>query len=171
MTNINIGKGIELAVDFERLPANAIEHLLKIGARNVLMDAHAGITEKEYPDESARKDAARAVAEKKLDALMSGEVRVAGVRGPRGDAVATEMKRIAKGVILGHAKSKGLGAEVVKTNFNDWMAAYVAKNEADLRAKAEANLAQQAELQVDLDDLLAKGGDHVGELDAATMEL
>jgi hypothetical protein len=24
MTNINIGKGIEMAVDFERLPANAI---------------------------------------------------------------------------------------------------------------------------------------------------
>jgi hypothetical protein len=153
-TFINIGKGIDMAVDVESLPAMALDHIIRIGLRNVLMDAHASITEKEYPDAGLRVEAARAVAQKKLEALMRGEVRVAGVRGPRGDAVATEMKRIAKGVILGHAKSKGLGADVVKTNFNDWMAAYVAKNEADLRAKAEANLAQQAELTVDLDDLI-----------------
>jgi hypothetical protein len=153
-TFINIGKGIDMAVDVESLPAMALDHIIRIGLRNVLMDAHASITEKEYPDAGLRVEAARAVAQKKLDALMRGEVRVAGVRGPRGDAVATEMKRIAKGVILGHAKSKGLSTDVVKTNFNDWMAAYVAKNEADLRAKAEANLAQQAELTVDLDDLI-----------------
>lgn len=153
MTIIAIGKGIDIDVDFEAMPANAIEHLLKIGARNVLMDSHASVTEKEHPDPLLRVEAARAMAQKKLDALMSGTVRVAGVRGPRGDSVATEMKRIAKGVILGHAKSKGLAADVVKTNFNDWMAAYVAKNESDLRAKAEANLAASRELAVDLDEL------------------
>jgi predicted subunit of tRNA(5-methylaminomethyl-2-thiouridylate) methyltransferase len=153
---VNIGKGIELTLNASSLPHVAVEHVVKIGLRNILMDAHASITEKEFPDEAARKAAAEAVALKKWNALVSGTVRVAGVRGPRGDSVATEMKRIARQRILGHAKSKGLGADTVKTNFNDWMATYVAKNEADLRAKAEANIAAMAELHIDLDDLMTE---------------
>jgi len=159
---VNIGKGIEfnvnlsaLGVDDESKLHAGLAHYIRIGARNVLMDSHASITEKEYPDETARVAAARAMAEKKADAMARGEVRVAGTRAPKGDSVATEMKRIAKGIILGAAKSKGLDADAVKTNFNDWMVAYVAKNEADLRAKAEANLKGQAALAVDLDELLA----------------
>jgi hypothetical protein len=81
---VNIGKGIEFNVDLSAMGVAdesklhaGLAHYIRIGARNVLMDAHASITEKEYPEAEARVAAAKAVAEKKLLALMSGEVRVA----------------------------------------------------------------------------------------------
>jgi hypothetical protein len=66
---VNIGKGITVDVTVESLPAKAMEHVVYIGLRNVLMDAHANVTEKEYPVEADRLAAARAMADKKLAAL------------------------------------------------------------------------------------------------------
>lgn len=86
---IQIGKGIALPVEIEKLPANVMDHVVYIGLRNILMDAHAGITTDE-PDYQAK---ARAVAEKKLAAMLSGEVRVAGTR--EGDPVRAEAMRLA----------------------------------------------------------------------------
>lgn len=166
MTIIAIGKGIDIDVDFEAMPANAIEHILKIGARNVLMDAHANVTEKEHPDPLLRVEAARAMAQKKLDALMSGTVRVAGTRAPRGDTIETIVNKHARAAVLkwGNAKAKATlpGADDaartkwVNDGFNGWMTAYKAAKADELRAIAEAELAAKAKLgSVDLDDLLA----------------
>jgi hypothetical protein len=105
-------------------------------------------------DPVKRGEAAWALAEKKLAALESGVTRVARVGGPRGDAVATEVKRIAKANILGRAKAKGLDAKTVQTNFADWMAKYIAANESELRAAAEKAIAERESLAVDLDDLM-----------------
>lgn len=88
---VNIGKGIELDVNANALPANALEHVIYIGLRNILMDSHASITRETNPDDLT--EAATAMAEKKLAALMSGEVRVASSR--EGDPVKAEAIRIA----------------------------------------------------------------------------
>lgn len=91
MVQVNIGKGIELDVDFSSMPQAAIDHIMYIGARNVLMDSHASITKESNPDDLA--DAAMALAQKKLDALMRGEVRVQSTR--EGDPVRVEALRMA----------------------------------------------------------------------------
>jgi len=103
MTKVNIGKGIELDVDFGALPQAALDHLLYIGARNVLMDSHASITKESNPNDLA--DVAQAVAEKKLDALMRGEVRVSTAR--EGDPVRAEALRSATAVIVAVLKRSG----------------------------------------------------------------
>ena len=90
---VNVGKGIEIEVPFESFPANALSHVQYIGARNVLMDCHASVTADEYPDAAEREAVARAMVEKKLAALMSGEVRVASTR--EGDPVRAEALRMA----------------------------------------------------------------------------
>ena len=89
MTDVNIGKGLSIAVNFDAMPAAALQHLLAIGARNVLMDSHASIT-KDEPDFAAK---SLAVAEKKLAALMAGDVRVSSAR--ESDPVKAEALRIA----------------------------------------------------------------------------
>jgi hypothetical protein len=81
---IQIGKGIALDVPVDKLPANVMEHVTYIGLRNILMDAHAGITTDE-PDYQAK---ARAVADK-------------------GDPVRAEAKRLALAMIKAQVKASG----------------------------------------------------------------
>lgn len=103
MTKINIGKGIEMDVDFQSMPQAALDHVLYIGARNILMDSHASITKESNPDDLVA--AATAMAEKKLAALMAGEVRVSGSR--EGDPVRAEAIRSASAVIVAALKKSG----------------------------------------------------------------
>lgn len=105
MTQVNVGKGIEKNIDFAALPQAARDHIMYIGARNVLMDSHASITAEEYPDETERRAAAEAMVDKKLDALMRGEVRVQSTR--EGDPVRAEAVRMAIAAV--HAKIKSAG--------------------------------------------------------------
>lgn len=93
---INVGKGITVDADllklgfgYENAGHPVSSHVIYIGLRNMLMDAHAGISIDE-PDYQAK---ARAIVDKKLAAMYSGEVRVAGTR--EGDPVRAEAMRLA----------------------------------------------------------------------------
>lgn len=105
MTQVNIGKGIELEVDVARLPQNVLDHVVYIGLRNILMDSHAGVTAEKSDNVEAE---SRAVAEKKLEAMYNGEVRTVGTR--TGDAVKSEAIRIASNLIK--AQYRKLGKKV-----------------------------------------------------------
>lgn len=102
---VNVGKGIERDIDHTKLPQAALDHAIYIGLRNVLMDAHASITTDEYPNADERRAAAEAMVDKKLAALMSGEVRVASTR--EGDPVRAEAVRMAIGQIEDIIKANG----------------------------------------------------------------
>jgi hypothetical protein len=129
---VNIGKGITVDVNAESLPAKALEHVIYIGLRNVLMDAHANVTEKEYPVEVDRLAAARAMAE----------------RGPRGDAVAREATRLAEIAFMAYPKDKR-DAAIAKAMANAQLDEKAARRAIlaqlvkarDLTAQAEKNLA------------------------------
>lgn len=107
MTTVNIGKGIELEVQFDKLPPAALDHIMYIGARNILMDAHAGVNVKAIPDITPTEivDQSRAAAEKKLAALMSGEVRVSSSR--EGDPVRAEALRMATDIVRAKIRREG----------------------------------------------------------------
>lgn len=75
--DVNIGKDIIITVDTTALPQTALDHVLYIGLRNILMDAHASATLEKHPVRDDMIAASRALAEKKLAALMSGVVRAA----------------------------------------------------------------------------------------------
>jgi hypothetical protein len=109
MTTVNIGKGIELDVDFATMPQAAIDHILYIGARNILMDCHAGISVKALPDLTAADVVAqsRAAAEKKLAALLRGEVRTVSTRASAADPVGEEARRIARATVTDRIKAAG----------------------------------------------------------------
>lgn len=102
---VNVGKSIELDIDHTALPEAALAHVIMIGLRNVLMDSHASITTEEYPDADARDAAARAMVAKKLDALMSGVVRVSSSR--EGDPIRAEANRMALAIVTGKIRAAG----------------------------------------------------------------
>lgn len=102
---VNVGKGIERDVNIQALPKAALDHAIYIGLRNVLMDSHASITADEYPDATERAAAAEAMVDKKLDALLRGEVRVQSTR--EGDPVRAEAVRMATTALNAKIKSAG----------------------------------------------------------------
>lgn len=104
-TTVNVGKSINIEIDFTTMPQAALDHILYIGARNILMDSHASITADEYPDADARQEAAGAMVQKKLDALMRGEVRVQSTR--EGDPVRAEALRMATDIVKAKIKKAG----------------------------------------------------------------
>ncbi len=115
---VNVGKRIEREIDHTALPQVALDHVIYIGLRNILMDSHASVTaDKVNADGVGRSDdgtdrevreQSEAMVDKKLAALMSGEVRMQSTR--EGDPVRTEALRMATAQI--HATIKKAGKKV-----------------------------------------------------------
>lgn len=102
---VRIGKTIELNVNVDALPQAALDHAIYIGLRNILMDSHASITKETNPTDFV--DVAKAMAEKKLATLMSGEVRVTGTR-ESSDPVRAEAIKIATAAVTKQIRAEGL---------------------------------------------------------------
>jgi len=105
---VNIGKGIELPIDTDAfgLPTDmspALAHVVYIGFRNILMDSHASITKESNPDDLT--EAATAMAQKKLDALMRGEVRVQSTR--TSDPFTVELNRLSMAELVKKLRKAG----------------------------------------------------------------
>src|SRR6516164_5842589 len=93
---VPIGKRIELDVDPTRFNRDVMEHVVKIGLRNILTDSHANATQKADPQGYVAKS--RELAERKLQSLYNGIVRTQAVGGPKAptDPVAMVILRLAR---------------------------------------------------------------------------
>lgn len=151
MTKVNIGKGIELDVDFAAMPQAALDHILYIGARNVLMDSHASVTKESNPNDAT--ETATALAEKKLAALMAGEVRVSSAR--EGDPVRAEALRSATAVIVAALKKAGKikKAGDIDTKLLREKAGELVSAKPEFLAKARETVDARKSATVDLADI------------------
>ncbi len=123
MTKVNIGKGIELEVDFSKFPPAALDHAQS-----------------------------SAVAEKKLAALLSGEVRVSSSR--EGDPVRAEAVRMATDAVKALLRKSGKKvADYTGASIREAAVTFLGKN-PDLLAKAAARVADAKSIDAgDLSDL------------------
>lgn len=153
MTTVNIGKGIEIEVDFTAFPTMAIDHIQYIGIRNILMDSHAGINAKVEPDLSASDiiDQSRATAEKKLAALLRGEVRVASTR--EGNPVRAEALRMATDIVKAKVRKAGKKISDYEPKAIREAAAKLITPELLEAAKARVEEVADADSNADLADL------------------
>ena len=143
--DVNVGRGITLAVDADRLSADVMKHVVYIGLRNILMDAHANATKKS----GAGPDEARALSEKKLDAMYRGEVRTTTHRA--GDEIAREVLKIA--VERVKARIAELGKKLGDYDVKKLAADLAAKNADEFRELAESRLADVKAVGVGLDEI------------------
>ena len=100
--NINIGKGLTIAVDTAKLGLGEINavasHVVAIGLRNILMDSHASITKADNPDDYAELSLAKATD--KLEAMYRGDIRVARQSsGTSRDPVRAEALKLARRIV------------------------------------------------------------------------
>ncbi len=166
MLNVDIGKAIGLEIDIAKLQAheNVMAHVIKIGLRNILMDSHASCLAKDFKTELEWRDASKAMAEKKLAAMLLGEIRsnAGGVRATKADPITAEALRMAR-VVINQAK---------KANMEKWAKAFDLPNKTiddekaivaeairryaakpEIMAKAKAMVEAKGELVVDDLDL------------------
>lgn len=150
---VNIGKGIELSIDHTALPQVALEHVIAIGLRNILMDSHAGVTAEKVGPGGDVKAESEAVAMKKLDALMRGEVRVSGSR--EGDPVRAEAIRSATAVIVAALKKSGQIKKVadIDAKLLREKAAELIGKKPEFLEKAREVIAARKSAEVDLADI------------------
>lgn len=150
---INIGKGIEMDVDVAKLPADVLSHVQYIGLRNILMDAHSGVTKEKATDVVAE---SRAVSEKKLAAMYAGQVRATSA-GRTSDPIAAEMKKIATGMLKDVIRKAGKKMEDYSTEQKNAAVAKLIDKNPSIRTTAEKNVAATKELSkntADLSDLI-----------------
>jgi hypothetical protein len=130
---------------------NVHDHVWYIGLRNILMDSHASCKKEDFPDdEIGWRNASKAMAEKKLAALMVGEVR-SNSSGPRASSLSpidAECRRLARVAVIAAAKAKGI---TDKDKIAAAIAKYAAKPETI--ATATANVEAAKALQSDDIDL------------------
>lgn len=155
MLNVDIGKSLSFQFDDSQIVAlsqhrNVLDHVWYIGLRNILMDSHASCKRDEFESEIQWRDASKAMAEKKLAAMMIGEIR-ANSSGPRASAkspIESEALKLARVVVYAAAKAKGQTDKAI-----------IAKSIADYAARpktiatATANVAAKTALVADDDDL------------------
>lgn len=161
---VNIGKGIELEVPSrtDELAANVADHVWMIGWRNILMDAHASVTREavkngsDLSDEETLtkvRDESRAVAEKKLAALLRGELRVVGERTRQTDPVMLEATRIAREkIVAGLRKTGNKLASYTKEQISGAVAKLI-ETDAEIMRDAKAIVAKRGKTEINLSDL------------------
>lgn len=87
--NLDCGANVSFEITPELLQQlhshpQVIEHLLKIGLKNVVQDSHASVVRKDFNSDDEWIAAKREKASLKLGALMTGELRAgSGVRQPK----------------------------------------------------------------------------------------
>jgi hypothetical protein len=146
---VNIGKGIDLVTPaFESFTQEVKDHIVYIGLRNILMDSHAGITEAKA-DGGDVQAMSRAVAEKKLAALVAGEVRTTSVR--EGDPVKKEAMRLALAAVDAAIRGKGKKPTDFKASAKADKARSVMEK---FMAQARKNVEAANAAEVNLDDLI-----------------
>jgi len=113
-----------------------VEHLIRIGLKNVVQDSHASVVRKDFESDEAWIAAKREKAGLKLGKLLEGELSAqSNERNPRVDEFTTYARRAVLSA-LGAEKRKELAATEDKGAA--YLDAVFAKNEAKLRPIAES---------------------------------
>jgi protein-tyrosine-phosphatase len=156
---ITIGKtGAEMQIDFDAFTDAGKAYVIKYGLTQSLNDAHAAMKREDGQSEAAFFDAVQAVVDKKLAAIASGEVRVAGVAKMPRDPIAAEAQKIARSRVANAIKKndqkvKSRVIEIMREHDLDekeavaMIVAFLAKR-ADIVALATENVAAIGEIDI-----------------------
>ncbi len=102
-------KGGYLEVDTDQVPIEVFEEAVKLGFKDLFNRGASKVTAANFPDEEERKQEAMVIAQKQLEAVMSGNIRFSGGRKKKAGSreLTTEANRLAKLQIKDAIKAAG----------------------------------------------------------------
>ncbi len=103
---IALGSAGKVGVPVERFSEQVRDYIFEYGLKQMLNDAHASVTAKTHPKDSERAAAKVAMAQKKLDSLLAGQVAQARAGAER-DPVGAEVRRMAEAEVKQAIKLNG----------------------------------------------------------------
>jgi hypothetical protein len=139
---VDCGKSIMVDVRVDELSKQVMDHVVNIGLRNLLMDAHAGKQGEE----------AHTKVNNKLAAMYAGDIRVtSGPRGPKADLLNPAILGLAQSIVSARdvVELSKMSAKSRRVALQTRVREYIEANRAELRAKVERFLAS--------DEPVAKG--------------
>lgn len=144
----------------ETLPEEVYREIIIQGLKTLLNRGTSKITKTTYPNEEELKAAATAAAEKQLQDMKDGKIKLsAGAKSKKASgAVMTEARRLAKNLVKAAMKAKGIKVSHVDAKEITKAANAVLDDPEQgkkLIEQAEANLAERAEVAVSGDILAA----------------
>jgi hypothetical protein len=146
---VQIGKGIELDTpDFASFSKDVQDHIVYVGLRNLLQDAHASMTV-EKANGGDVTALSRDMAERKLAALIRGDLRVASTR--EGDPVKAEALRLAiNGLKKKHREEgKKIDEKEIKAQARAFLTTPCQALDK-LMAKAKRNVKEAADIDIEV---------------------
>ena len=134
---VSIGKtGKAIDVNFNDLAPHVIQYIVSYGLKQVLNDAGS----------AAKSDSEKvAMAEKKMDTLLRGEIRAQR----ESDPIAARAKQIAIKAVTKAMKAKGIDPTAKDSGFSGLVLEYAGKEA--VRAMAKAQLEAEAEIGIEID--------------------
>jgi len=136
-----IGKAGMMEINLAKMPEASLTYIFNYGLKQVLADAHSA---------AKTGDEAKALSEKKLEALYEGTLRASS--GRTSDPVLAEAKRLAKAAIEAGLKAKGKKLKDVEVKAVADAVAKLAPQYMD-KAREIVAKAQEAAGAVDLGSL------------------
>jgi hypothetical protein len=133
----------EVSVDTSKLPDAVYREALMQGLKAIAERAMSKITKTEYPDETERRAAIKAKAEKNIEAMYAGDVKLTGVTKAKkaSGAVMTEAMRLARNLVKDAMKANSIKISHVKASEITAAAKALLEQDSSIIATAEANLA------------------------------
>lgn len=134
---VSIGKtGKAIDVNFTDLAPHVLQYIMSYGIKQVLNDAGS----------AAKTDAEKvAMAEKKMDTLLRGEIRAQR----ESDPIAARAKQIAIKAVTKKMKEKGIDPTAKDSGFSGLVLEYAGKEQ--VRAMAKAQLEAEADIGIEID--------------------
>lgn len=153
---IGIGKtGKAQEVDFGAMNEDVRDYVIAYGLKQILNDCHASIQRKDYDEQGEFILAVEEAVNDKLAALASGKISIrTGAARESIDPVQKLVNRMAREIVLGAIKAKGLKAkDISKESMDKLIADYATANHDALTKEAKAQLKKAEGLAVDLSAL------------------
>lgn len=153
---IGIGKtGKSQEVDFGAMNEDVRDYVIAYGLKQILNDCHASVQRKDFDEQGEFILAVEEAVNDKLAALASGKISIrTGTARESIDPVTKIVMRMAKEIILGAIKAKGLKQkDIAKESMDKLIADYVKSNIESLTKEAKAQLKKAEGLEVDLSSL------------------
>lgn len=156
--NIPVTKGkATLAIDTDAIPEAVYAYALAEGLKVIMNKGMSKVTKVTYPVEDELKAAAMAVAEKNVEAIKNGTIKIPGAKSATkaSGAVMTEARRLAKNIVKDQMKEAGLKishypAKEITAAANELLAA-----DPSIIETAAANLEARAAMPVKAEGILA----------------
>jgi ribosomal protein L17 len=138
------GKTAFIELDTETMPEGVWAEIILQGAKVLLNRGASKITKETYPDETERQAEAMKAAEKQLEDMVAGKIKLTGTKkasAKTSGKVMTEARRLAREVVKDLMKANGIKISHVKASEITAVANDLINQDPTFIEKAEANLA------------------------------